>query len=167
MFKVGFGFDIHRLIEGRKLFLGGVEIPYLKGLLGHSDGDALLHALSDAILGAIGKEDIGELFPDTDSHFEGIASEKILEEVLRLMQEEGFRLVNVDTVIIAEEPKLTPFKKRIQENLSRMLKIEATRVGIKAKTYEGLSEIGKKEAIACYAVVLVEKSLKEEKRCQD
>ena len=153
LYRVGIGYDIHRLVEGRKLFLGGVEIPYIKGLLGHSDGDVVLHAICDALLGAIGKDDIGEHFPDTDPQYHGISSATLLEKVVDLLQSEGFKINNLDTVIIAQEPVLSPFKRQIQQRLTGILEIEPDFVNVKAKTSEGLGEIGKKEAIACYAVV--------------
>lgn len=155
--KVGIGYDIHRLVDGRKLFLGGTEIPYVKGLLGHSDGDVLLHAICDAILGAIGAGDIGEHFPDSDPGFQDIASSKLLDYVQGMLREKGFKIVHLDTVIIAEEPRLTPFKKRIRQKITALLGMTDSQVNIKAKTNEGLGELGKKEAIAAYAVVLIQK----------
>lgn len=154
-YRIGIGYDIHCLIEGRKLFLGGVEIPYIKGLLGHSDGDVLIHAICDALLGALAEGDIGQHFPDTDPKYQGIFSLELLKTVLVLVKEKGFRVNNVDTVIIAQEPILSPFKKQIQENLSLALKLKMDCVNIKAKTNEGLGEIGRKEAIACYAVAII------------
>jgi len=153
--RVGIGYDIHRLIEGRSLFLGGVEIPYIKGLLGHSDGDALLHALCDAILGAMGEPDIGEHFPDTDPRYLGISSIKLLDETVSLMKRLGFTVNNVDAVVIAQEPQLSPFKKQIQKKIATGLGIDEGAVSIKAKTNEGLGEVGSKEAIAAYAVVML------------
>ncbi|MCX5706266.1 MAG: 2-C-methyl-D-erythritol 2,4-cyclodiphosphate synthase [Candidatus Omnitrophica bacterium] len=155
--RIGLGYDIHRLQEGRKLYLGGVEIPYIKGLLGHSDADVLIHALCDALLGAIGEGDIGEQFPDTDPKYHNIASSNLLEIVLGWVRKKGFQVINVDTIVIAQEPALSPFKKHIQENLARILKIEKDCVSVKAKTNEGLGELGRKEAIACYAVTLIKK----------
>lgn len=155
--RFGIGYDIHRLVEGRKLFIGGVEIPYIKGLLGHSDGDVLLHAVCDALLGAIAEGDIGEHFPDTDPDYQDIASSKLLRKVISMVEEKGFKLNNVDTVIIAQEPVFSPFKKQIRKNLAQILKIGEERVNIKAKTNEGLGEIGRKEAIAAYVVAGVDK----------
>lgn len=157
MVKVGIGFDLHRLVENRKLFLGGVEIPYIKGLLGHSDGDVLLHALADAILGGIGEEDLGEHFPDSDLSYENVSSSFFIEKILDLAHKRGYRILNVDTIIVAEEPKLTPFKKKIKENLARMLKIDVANIAMKAKTNEGVGELGRREAIASYVVILLEK----------
>lgn len=150
-YKVGIGYDIHRLIEGRPLFLGGIEIPYIKGLLGHSDGDALMHALCDALLGALGLGDIGEHFPDTDPKYQGIASGKLLSIVKGMVDSSGYKINNLDTVIIAQEPSLIPFKKQMKENISLLLGIGQEALNIKAKTSEGLGVIGNKEAIACYA----------------
>lgn len=153
--RVGIGYDIHRLIEGRPLFLGGVEIPYIKGLLGHSDGDALLHALCDAILGAMGEPDIGENFPDTDPRYLGVSSMKLLDETVALMKRGGFSVNNVDAVVIAQEPQLTPFKKQMQKNIAASLGVRDEAVSVKAKTNEGLGEVGGKEAIAAYAVIML------------
>ena len=152
-YRTGIGYDIHRLVEGRRLFLGGIEIPYIKGLLGHSDGDVLLHAISDAFLGALAEGDTGMLFPDTDPKYQGIDSAVLLKNVVDLINKKGFKINNVDTVIIAQEPVLSPFKKSIQKRIASILAIDEDRVGIKAKTNEGLGEIGRKEAIAAYAIV--------------
>lgn len=155
--RIGIGYDIHRLVDERKLFIGGVEIPYVKGLSGHSDADLLIHALCDALLGAIAEPDIGELFPDTDPKYQGIASVELLKIVLKLMHKKGYQISNIDTVIIAEEPKLSPFKNSIRENLSKILNLDKDRLSVKAKTNEGLGEAGRGEAIACYATVLIKK----------
>lgn len=153
--RIGIGYDIHRLVEGRKLFLGGIEIPYIRGLLGYSDGDALLHAVCDALLGAMGLGDIGEHFPDTDPKYHNISSSELLKKVNDLVKNKGLVINNIDTVVIAQEPKLVPFKKHIQQNLARILNIEEERINIKAKTSQGLGQIGQKEAIACYAIASV------------
>ncbi len=153
MFRVGIGYDIHRLVDGRKLFIGGVEIPYVKGLLGHSDGDVLLHAICDALLGAMAEGDIGEHFPDTDPAYQGIKSAKLLEAVAKLLEKKSFKINNIDAVIIAQEPPFLPFKRQIQKNLAGILNINKDYINIKAKTNEGMGEIGRKEAIAAYAVV--------------
>jgi len=152
MYRTGIGYDIHRLVEGRKLFIGGVDIPYIKGLLGHSDADALLHAICDALLGAAGLADIGEHFPDSDPKYHNISSIELLKTVVGLLEEKKFLITNIDTVIIAQEPVLSPFKKQIQENIAQVLKIKEDSVNVKAKTNEGLGEIGQKQAIACYAI---------------
>ena len=154
-YKIGIGYDIHRLVEGRKLFLGGVEIPYIKGLLGHSDGDALLHAICDALLGALGEGDIGEHFPDTDQKYHNLSSVELLKAVKNLVEGKKFLIVNVDTVVIAQEPKLIPFKKQMREKIAQILDIKEDCVNIKAKTNEGLGEIGREEGIAAYAAVIV------------
>ena len=154
-YKVGIGYDIHRLIDGRPLFIGGIEIPYIKGFLGHSDGDVLLHAICDALLGAAGLKDIGELFPDSDPQYERIVSSRILDEVNILLGEKKYKICNIDAVLIAEEPVISPFKKKIEENIAAILRIQTDVVNIKAKTNEKLDDIGKKEAIACYAVTIL------------
>jgi len=154
-YKIGIGYDIHRLVEGRKLFLGGVEIPYIKGLLGHSDGDALLHAICDALLGALGEGDIGEHFPDTDPQYHNVSSVELLKAVKNLVEEKKFMIANVDTVVIAQEPKLFPFKKQIRGKIAQILDIKEDCVNIKAKTNEGLGEIGREEGIAAYAAVAI------------
>lgn len=151
-YRVGIGYDIHRLVEGRKLFLGGIEIPYAKGLLGHSDADALIHALCDALLGALALGDIGEHFPDTDPRYKGAAGCLLLERVKELVDKNGYRINNVDIVVIAQEPGLTPFKKQMKQKIAGLLNLEECRVNIKAKTNEGLGAVGNKEAIASYAV---------------
>ena len=154
-YRVGIGYDIHRLVEGRKLYLGAVEIPYIKGLFGHSDADVLLHAIIDALLGAMGKNDIGDYFPDTDPKYHNIASEKLLKEVNDLLKKEKFLISNIDTVVIAQQPALSPFKKQIQESIARVLQIPSSKVGVKAKTNEGLGELGSSQAIAAYASVII------------
>ena len=155
--RIGIGYDSHRLVEGRKLFLGGVQIPYIKGLLSHSDGDCLIHAIADALLGALAQGDIGELFPDTDPQYKAIASAELLKKVLELVRKKGYTVSNVDTIIIAEEPKLSLFKDQIKESLSRILNIDNDRVGVKAKTNEGMGSLGRKEGIAAQAAVLIKK----------
>ncbi|MFA4889857.1 MAG: 2-C-methyl-D-erythritol 2,4-cyclodiphosphate synthase [Candidatus Omnitrophota bacterium] len=156
-YRIGFGWDIHRLIDGRKLFLGGVEVPYIKGLLGHSDADVLLHAICDALLGALALGDIGEHFPDTDARYRNVPSSELLKLTFLLVKKESYRVVNIDTVIIAQEPVITPFKKSIRQNIAGLLGLSENCLSIKAKTNEGIGEIGRKEAIAAYAVALLEK----------
>lgn len=156
--RVGFGYDIHRLVEGRRLVLGGVEIPYIKGLDGYSDADVLLHAVCDAILGAIGKDDIGIHFPNNDPEFKGISSVELLKRVAAMVKSEGFSIINVDSTLILEEPKLMPFKNKMRENISRALGIPEDSVNIKATTQEGVGAIGRGEAIAAYAVAAVEEA---------
>jgi len=155
--KIGIGYDIHRLAEGRKLFLGGVEIPYFKGLLGHSDADALLHALCDALLGALALGDIGEHFPDTDLRYQDIASAKLLTQVNEKVKKMDFQVGNIDIVVVAQEPSLLPFKKQIRQNIAEILGIAEAVVNIKAKTNEGLDAAGNKQAIACWAAVMLVK----------
>jgi len=154
-YKIGIGYDIHRLVEERKLFLGGVEIPYIKGLLGHSDGDVLLHAICDALLGALSLGDIGEHFSDTDPKYHNISSIELLKAVDDLLKKSGYRINNIDTVVIAQEPVLNPFKKQMQEKIGLILRIPQDSVNIKAKTNDGLGEIGRKEAIAAYAIATI------------
>ena len=156
-YRIGIGYDIHRLVEGRKLFIGGVEIPYIKGLLGHSDGDVLLHAICDALLGAIAEGDLGEHFPDTDPKYQGISSVELLKIVMDLVKKKGYGISNIDVVVVAEEPMFAPFKKQIKERIVSVLMINEESVNIKAKTNEGLGELGRKEAIAAYAVVNISK----------
>ncbi|RKY32463.1 MAG: 2-C-methyl-D-erythritol 2,4-cyclodiphosphate synthase [Candidatus Omnitrophota bacterium] len=152
-FRIGIGYDIHRLTEGRKLFIGGVEIYHHKGLLGHSDGDVLLHAICDALLGASGEVDIGELFPDSDPKFKGISSRELLESVVKMVIDKNFTINNLDAVVIVEEPKLTSFKEKMRQEIARLLQVDQGQVSIKAKTNEGIGKVGQKEAIAAYAVV--------------
>ena len=157
MSKVGIGYDVHAFAEDRKLFLGGVEIPHTKGLSGHSDADVLLHAVCDAMLGALGKGDIGELFPDTDARYKDISSVKLLQQVYALVEQEGFCIWNVDTVVIAQEPKLKDFKEKIRASIAEALGVSASLINIKATTTEGLGFTGRSEGIAAQAVVLIEK----------
>lgn len=155
--KTGIGYDIHRLKEGRKLFLGGVEIPFSKGLIGHSDGDCLIHAIIDALLGAAGEKDIGQLFPDSDPEYKDVRSIELLNEVVSRMRRKKIEIVNIDSIIVAEEPGLAPYIPRMKERLCSILGIEENDLGIKAKTNEGVGEIGRGEAIASWAQVLVKK----------
>jgi len=155
--KIGIGYDVHRLVEGRRLFLGGVEVPFNKGLLGHSDGDVLIHAICDAMLGAISEGDIGVHFPDSDESIKGIESVKILAYVLELTKKKGYRIVNIDAVVIAEEPKVSPYRETIKVRLSEILGIDITAVSVKGKTTEGLGFTGRREGIAVQAVALLEK----------
>lgn len=154
-YRVGIGYDIHRLVRGRRLFLGGIEVPYKKGLLGHSDGDALVHAICDALLGAMGSPDIGELFPDTDPKYRGISSIKLLNEVCKLIKKKKYRIQNIDSVVVAEEPAITPFKIQMLKKLSAALKVSRHALNIKAKTNNGLGDIGGKSAIACFATAIL------------
>ena len=153
--RIGSGFDIHRLVEGRKLILGGIEIPFEKGLLGHSDADVLIHAIIDAILGAMGKADIGTFFPDTDDNFKDIDSKILLQKVVEIMKKEGFSIINLDTNIIAQAPKLMPLIPLMTEKLVALLDIEKDQISIKAKTMEKLDSIGKGDGIAAQASILL------------
>jgi 2-C-methyl-D-erythritol 2,4-cyclodiphosphate synthase len=154
--RVGLGYDAHALVEGRDLFLGGVLIPFERGLLGHSDGDVLLHALADAVLGAAGCEDIGALFPDTDKAIKGIGSERILSKAVALARNKGYKVVNVDVVVVCEAPRIQAYKDEIRTNIARILGVDATRISVKGKTTEGMGFTGRKEGIESYAVCLLE-----------
>ena len=156
--RTGIGYDIHKLEEGRKLFLGGVEIPFSKGLIGHSDGDCLIHAIIDALLGALGERDIGQQFPNRNPEYKDIRSTELLNEVVSEMRRKKIEIVNVDSIIVAEEPRLVPYIPRMKEGLCSILGIEEDDLGIKTKTNEGLGEIGRGEAIASWAQVLVKKT---------
>jgi 2-C-methyl-D-erythritol 2,4-cyclodiphosphate synthase len=154
--RIGHGFDAHRFVRGRKLVLGGVEIPHSAGLAGHSDADAVLHALINAILGALGEGDIGVHFPDSDARYKNISSVKLLEEVLALMRRKKFALVNGDVTVVAEKPRLKPHYDKIRRRLSQMLGISTADINIKAGTMEGMGAIGAGKGIAATAVVLLE-----------
>ncbi|MBP7527147.1 MAG: 2-C-methyl-D-erythritol 2,4-cyclodiphosphate synthase [Syntrophorhabdaceae bacterium] len=154
--RVGIGFDVHRLTAGRRLVLGGIEIPFEKGLLGHSDGDVLLHAISDAILGAVSEDDIGVHFPDSDKDIEGIDSALILERASGIARDSGYRVVNVDSVVVARMPKIAPYREAMKQRIAGILSIDAGMVGVKGKTTEGLGFTGRGEGIAVHAVVLLE-----------
>ena len=155
--RIGHGYDVHRLTEGRKLILGGVEIPYEKGLLGHSDADVLTHAVMDALLGAAALGDIGKLFPDTDTAYAGISSILLLERVRERLTEAGWSVVNIDATVLAQAPKLAPHRERMRENLAHALCVEISRVSVKATTEEGLGFSGEGLGIAAHAVALLEK----------
>lgn len=153
--RIGHGYDVHRLVEDRKLILAGVDIPYKRGLLGHSDADVLTHALMDALLGACALGDIGHLFPDKDPEYEGADSLELLDTVMEVLLENGFRVGNVDVTVIAQAPKLAPHVAEMRRNLARRLRVEMDRVSVKATTEEGLGFTGSGEAIAAHAVALV------------
>jgi 2-C-methyl-D-erythritol 2,4-cyclodiphosphate synthase len=155
--RVGIGYDVHRLVEGRPLILGGITIPFGRGLLGHSDADVLVHALGDAILGALGLGDLGRHFPDTEPQYKNINSLKLLLQIQAMAEEQGFYCINVDATIVTQEPKLAPYVETMAENICRCLKVEKGAVNIKAKTTEGLGFEGRGEGIAAYVVVLMEK----------
>lgn len=149
---IGIGYDIHRLVDGHKLFLGGIEIDFAKGLAGHSDGDVLIHAISDALLGAANLEDIGYHFPPDDQRYKGISSNEILKNVSRFLEHSGLIPKNIDAVVIAEAPRILPYKSKIKKNLANILKIPENAISIKGKTNEGLGFLGAAEAIAALAV---------------
>ncbi len=153
--RVGFGYDVHRLVEGRRLLLGGVDIPYERGLAGHSDGDVLLHAICDALLGAMGVGDLGKHFPENDLKCKGISSLKLLRVVKVLKEERGLGISNIDSTIVAQDPRLAEYMPKMVENIATALEIGANKVNVKATTTEGLGFAGSGEGIAAYAVALV------------
>jgi len=153
--RIGHGYDVHRMVEGRKLIMGGVSIPWNLGLLGHSDADVLLHALADAILGAIGEGDIGRHFPDTDAAYKGADSLKLLSQVMRLAETRGYRLGNLDATIIAQQPKMAPHIPAMRSNIASVLNATVEQVNVKATTEEGLGFSGRGEGISAHAVVLM------------
>ncbi|MBR1628082.1 MAG: 2-C-methyl-D-erythritol 2,4-cyclodiphosphate synthase [Lachnospiraceae bacterium] len=154
--RVGTGYDVHRLVEGRPLILGGVELAHDKGLLGHSDADVLIHAIMDALLGAAALGDIGQHFPDTDEAYRGISSLKLLSKVREMLLEEGYVVGNIDATLIAQRPKIGPFIGRMRENIAQALKVDVSAVNVKATTEEGLGFSGREEGIAAQAVCLIE-----------
>ena len=155
--RIGQGYDVHRLVEGRRLILGGVEIPYEKGLLGHSDADVLVHALMDALLGAAALGDIGKLFPDSDPAYEGADSLALLKIVAGRVREAGLEIENVDATVLAQAPKLAPHIAQMRRNLAQCMDVDVDRVSVKATTEEGLGFTGTREGIAAHAVVLIER----------
>lgn len=154
--RIGMGYDVHKLVEDRKLIIGGVEIPYEKGLLGHSDADVLLHAIMDALLGAATLGDIGKHFPDTDERYRGISSIKLMEHVGELIAKSGYVIGNIDATIIAQRPKMAPYRETMRENIAKALNISIDRVSIKATTEEGLGFTGRSEGISSQAIALLE-----------
>ncbi|MBP0960277.1 MAG: 2-C-methyl-D-erythritol 2,4-cyclodiphosphate synthase [Oscillospiraceae bacterium] len=157
--RIGHGYDVHKLVEDRKLILGGVEIPYEKGLLGHSDADVLTHSVADSILGALALGDIGKHFPDNDEKYKGADSIMLLKEVCNIMKEKGYKIGNVDVTVICQEPKLSPFIDKMRENLAGALSSEKDRISVKATTEEKLGFTGNKEGIASHAVCLLEEEI--------
>lgn len=153
--RIGHGYDVHKLVENRKLILGGVEIPYKHGLMGHSDADVLVHSIMDAILGAMGKGDIGRLFPDTDDKYKDIDSLILLERVISIMEDEKYSIGNIDCTIIAQKPKLSTFVTQMSQNIARVCKINEENINIKATTEEGLGFTGSGEGIAVHSVCLL------------
>ncbi|MBI2251704.1 MAG: 2-C-methyl-D-erythritol 2,4-cyclodiphosphate synthase [Armatimonadetes bacterium] len=164
MFKIGIGFDLHILVEGRSLILGGIKIPSELGLLGHSDADVLTHAVMDALLGALGRGDIGKYFPPTNPEYKNISSLILLKKIVNLMEKDSCKINNLDTIILAEKPKIMPYALRIKKKLAGVLKISLSQINIKATTTEGAGGIGENKAIAAQAVVLLIKKKKSVKR---
>jgi 2-C-methyl-D-erythritol 2,4-cyclodiphosphate synthase len=156
--RIGVGYDAHQLVEGRRLFLGGIEIPFHKGLLGHSDGDVLIHAICDAVLGAINEGDIGTHFPDSDTSIKGIESAKILLHVTSLARKKGYTIINIDAIVVTQEPKIALIRDKIRKSLATIIGIDADRISIKGKTTEGLGFVGRKEGIEVHAVALLEEA---------
>lgn len=156
LIRIGQGFDIHQLQEGRKLIIGGIDIPHEKGLLGHSDADVLLHAISDACLGALALGDIGKHFPDTDAAFKDADSRELLRQIWALIKEKGYRLGNLDSTIIAQRPKMAPHIQAMRESVAKLLEADVSQINIKATTGEKLGFVGREEGIAAQAVVLLE-----------
>ncbi|WP_312185925.1 2-C-methyl-D-erythritol 2,4-cyclodiphosphate synthase [Pseudolactococcus raffinolactis] len=153
--KIGHGYDVHQLVTGRELIIGGVNIPHETGLLGHSDADVLLHAITDAIIGALGMGDIGHAFPDTNPETEGIASTQILADIYQKMVEKGYEIGNIDATILAEAPKMAPHLQEMKQNIARILQTDITNINIKATTTEKLGFVGRREGMACEAVTLI------------
>ncbi len=153
--RIGFGYDVHPFSSGRKLTLGGLEIPFEKGLAGHSDADVLSHAVGDALLGSVCLGDIGQHFPDTDAQYAGISSLRLLEQIWKLLEHEGYEIVNIDSTVVMERPKLAPHIQKMRRNLARSLSIDFSQVSIKATTSEKMGFIGNEEGVAAYAAVLV------------
>jgi 2-C-methyl-D-erythritol 2,4-cyclodiphosphate synthase len=154
--RVGFGYDIHPLGKGRKLILGGLDIPHTQGLVGHSDADVLVHAVCDALLGAMGEGDLGRHYPSSDPRYKDVSSLRLLEDVSRMLAKNGFRLLNLDTVIIAQAPRLSPHLDAMRARIAEVLKVEGTQVNVKVKSGEGLDAVGREEAIAAQAICLIE-----------
>ena len=155
--RIGQGYDVHQLVEGRDCIIGGVKIPYELGLLGHSDADVLLHAITDGLIGALAMGDIGSWFPDNDPQFKDIDSSILLLKVYQEVTTRGWKVVNIDTNLVLENPRLKPFREKIQENIAKLLELEADAVSIKARTAEKMGAIGRGEGIAAFASVLIEK----------
>ena len=154
-FRVGIGYDIHRLAEDRRLVVGGIEIEHEKGLVGHSDADVVLHAVTDAVLGAAGLPDIGDLFPDTDAKYKDADSRLLLKDVMQRVEKKGYRTVNLDVIVHAEAPKLSPYKRKMAESIAALVGLSPDDVSVKAKTNEGMGPLGQSDAIACTAVALL------------
>ncbi len=162
MFRIGQSSDIHRLTEGRRLVLGGVDIAHEKGLLGHSDADALVHAVAEAVLGALGLGDLGRHFPDTDPRFEGVSSLTLLSQTAQMMRQSGYRIGNVDALIMIERPKMAPYIAQMKNNLAQVLDCDPQQINVKATRGEGLGFVGREEGVLAQAVVLLEKTEEQE-----
>ena len=158
MYRIGQGFDIHRLVQGRKFILGGIEIDYNKGLLGHSDADALIHSIIDALFGALALGDIGTHFPDNDPAYKGIDSVILLKKTYNIVKEKGYTINNIDSTIMVQEPKMKPYIPLMQKNLANILEIDISQISIKAKTMEEQDSVGQKQAVATQSVVLLKRS---------
>lgn len=156
--RVGLGFDSHRLVEGRRLVIGGVQIPFERGLTGHSDADVLLHAIADALIGAAGLSSIGELFPDTDPRYKDADSAELLRQVVLLIRERGYSIINVDSTVLAEEPVLVPYRDKMRQRIAEILELDVSDIAIKPKRGEGMGFVGRKEGIVAMAVVLLRPS---------
>ncbi len=161
MLRIGNGYDVHRLVEGRKLMLGGFEVPHTKGVLGHSDGDVLLHAITDAIIGALGLGDIGLHFPDNDENLKDIKSSILLEKINKIMLEKGYEIINMDSIIVIQKPKLRPYIDEIRKSIADILKIDIELINVKAKTEENLGFTGDETGVKSYCVVLLQKKEKD------
>lgn len=157
--RIGFGYDAHKLVENRKLILGGVEIPHKTGLLGHSDADVLLHAIIDSLIGALGEGSIGDFFPDSDPRYKDISSLSLLSHVNDALIAKGFMITNIDSTVVCEEPKIAQYASQMKENISRVLDLSVCQINIKGKTEEGMGFTGKKQGISSYAVSLIHKKV--------
>jgi 2-C-methyl-D-erythritol 2,4-cyclodiphosphate synthase len=154
--RIGLGYDAHAFVDGRDLFLGGLRIPHNKGLLGHSDGDVLLHAISDALLGAAGAEDIGAHFPNTDESIKGIESATILAHVGQLVRDKGFSIINIDAIVVCEAPRIQPYREKLKNSIAGILGVDTDRISVKGKTTEGMGFAGRREGIEARAVCLID-----------
>ncbi len=157
--RIGMGYDVHKLVSGRKLVIGGIEIKHSKGLLGHSDADVLIHAIIDALIGSVGKGSIGDFFPDTDPKYKDASSVDLLSVIVNMLNSEDYMISNVDSIIVCQDPRMSPYIPAMRENLAKILKIELSQVNVKAKTEEGLGFTGHKEGISSYAVCIVHKKV--------
>ncbi|EUJ33856.1 2-C-methyl-D-erythritol 2,4-cyclodiphosphate synthase [Listeria floridensis FSL S10-1187] len=157
MIRIGQGYDVHQLVKGRKMMIGGIEIPHELGLLGHSDADVLLHAITDAVIGAVARRDIGHFFPDTDAAYKDADSAELLREVFREVKKDGYRLSNLDCTVVAEQPKMAPYIDAMRDRIAELLEAEPSQVNVKATTSEQMGFVGRGEGIASMAVVLLEK----------